>query len=80
MVEVNIYLKNPYELQVGAGGKLCGDVICNNYSTCISISSEKMTCIETGNLHFPHNFVLKKQCQKKNLVDATSDNLKNLFS
>ncbi|XP_078329359.1 thrombospondin-2-like isoform X3 [Crassostrea virginica] len=39
---------------VGAGGKLCGDVICNNYSTCIRISSEKMTCIETDCAeHYP---------------------------
>ncbi|XP_078329274.1 uncharacterized protein LOC144624019 [Crassostrea virginica] len=32
---------------VSAGGKTCGDILCNNYSTCIRTSSQKTTCIET---------------------------------
>ena len=39
-------------MQVSAGGKTCGDILCNNYSTCIRTSSKKMTCIETGKIHF----------------------------
>ncbi|XP_078327552.1 thrombospondin-1-like isoform X2 [Crassostrea virginica] len=31
-----------------AGGKTCGDVVCNNYSTCIRTSSRQI-CIETVN-------------------------------
>ncbi|XP_078329393.1 thrombospondin-2-like [Crassostrea virginica] len=32
---------------VDAGSKTCGDVVCNNYSTCIPTSSDKMICTET---------------------------------
>nr|XP_022294245.1 scavenger receptor cysteine-rich type 1 protein M130-like isoform X1 [Crassostrea virginica]XP_022294246.1 scavenger receptor cysteine-rich type 1 protein M130-like isoform X2 [Crassostrea virginica] len=32
---------------VSAGGKTCGNEVCNNYSTCIRFSSQKMKCIAT---------------------------------
>ncbi|XP_078329267.1 fibrinogen-like protein A isoform X1 [Crassostrea virginica] len=32
---------------VGSRGKTCGDIVCNNHSTCIRTLSGKITCIKT---------------------------------
>nr|XP_022294247.1 complement factor I-like [Crassostrea virginica] len=42
-----IYMEITDADTVSAGGKTCGNEVCNNYSTCIRISSQKMKCIAT---------------------------------